>query len=565
MVVLLALGGLAEGIGVATMLPLLNVAIMPEGTTGDDRVTELVTGVLAAVGLEPTLAVLLGLIVLGTVLKAGFIWLGMTQVGYTIAHVVADLRLRLIRALLRARWSYFVKQQVGHFTNAVASESHRAAFAYREACTAGAALVQISTYLLIALLISWPVALFAAVAGLGLIRGLRRFVETTRQAGDDQTRLMDSLIARLTDLVLGIKALKAMGLEDRVTPFLEDRTEQLLGAQRRQIRALETLQLVQEPIVAVLLAIGLWTAMTLELASFSQVLVLAIIFYRLLRHFNTLQLRLQAMSEGESAFWSLWAKIEEAEASGERWPGSRPTTGLREELRYEDIRFTYGDHDVLSNVSLVIPAGSFVSLVGESGSGKTTLADLTAGLLEPTGGRILIDGVDLTEIDLQGWRDTIAYVPQELLLFHGSVRENVTLGEATLTDEAVWDALRLSGAELFVQELPEGLNTLMGERGARLSGGQRQRIALARALVRRPSLLILDEVTASLDRETEGQIARVLQGLAGHTTILSISHRPLMTECADLVVEVSAGSVFRVTTQSDGQEQVVLEGGLCSP
>jgi ATP-binding cassette subfamily C protein len=166
--------------------------------------------------------------------------------------------------------------------------------------------------------------------------------------------------------------------------------------------------------------------------------------------------------------------------------------------------------------------------------------------LVPTGGRITIDGIDLQNVSIDAWRDVLGYVPQELLLFYGDVRENVTLGGAGLSDERVWEALEQAGAREFVEDLPEGLDTILGERAARLSGGQRQRIALARALVRRPKLLILDEVTAALDPETELQIATVLRELAGQITILSISHRPVMNEFSDFIINLSNGRVKRV-------------------
>jgi ATP-binding cassette, subfamily C, bacterial len=546
MVVLLALGGLAEGIGAATMLPFLNAAMGTGDVGGDDRLTQAVTFVLTSVGLPVTMPVLLGLIVVGIWLKSAFLWLGMTHVGYLVAEVTAESRLNLMRALLKARWSFFVRQKAGTFANAISSESDRAAAAYREACAAGAAFIQIGMYLLVAFLISWPVALAAIVSGLALVRGLRRYVRRTWQAGQEKTVLLDSLTARLTDIILGIKALKAMGTEDRVTPFLEERTKALEEAQRKRVLAMESMQMAQEPIVSVLLAAGLLSAVTFNVASLSEILVLAIIFYRILRHFNTLQVRMQLMSEGESAFWSILAKTQAAESAGERWRGTQPAPVVESSLEFEGVRFAYDVEEVLKGISLRIPAGAFVSVVGESGSGKTTMADLTAGLLEPTGGRILVDGVDLGELDIESWRERLGYVPQDLLLFNGSLRDNVTLGEPGLSDDRVWEALDQAGARPFVESLAESLGTELGERAARLSGGQRQRIALARALVRRPRFLILDEVTAALDPETELQIAEVLRGLAGAMTIFSISHRSVMNEFSDIVVHLADGQVSRI-------------------
>jgi ATP-binding cassette subfamily C protein len=184
-----------------------------------------------------------------------------------------------------------------------------------------------------------------------------------------------------------------------------------------------------------------------------------------------------------------------------------------------------------------------VAISGRSGSGKTTLADLIIGLLRPSSGRILVDGVDLAEVDPASWRSRIGYVPQDLLLFHDSIERNVTLGNDRISREKVEWALEAAGAREFVESLPGGVEGVVGERGGMLSGGQRQRIAIARALVEDPKLLVLDEATTALDPETEAAICDILVGLKGHVTILAISHQPALRSVADVIFEVEHGGV----------------------
>ena len=188
-------------------------------------------------------------------------------------------------------------------------------------------------------------------------------------------------------------------------------------------------------------------------------------------------------------------------------------------------------------------------LTGPSGAGKTTIADIILGLYRPDRGRVLLDGWPLDEIDVHGWRRLVGYVPQELALFHDTIFANVALGDRKIGEADVRQALELAGAWTFVAGLPDGVMTLVGERGTKLSGGQRQRIALARALVSKPRLLILDEVTSALDPDTEWQIVQGIRELADAMAVLAITHRPAFLEVADRLYRVADGRVIELAPE----------------
>jgi ATP-binding cassette subfamily C protein len=185
-------------------------------------------------------------------------------------------------------------------------------------------------------------------------------------------------------------------------------------------------------------------------------------------------------------------------------------------------------------------------LVGPSGAGKTTIIDLLTGLLQPQSGAILIDGTSLQELDTRAWRQMIGYVPQETVLLHDSILHNVTLGDPALGEADAERALKEAGAWEFIARLPEGMNSTVGERGGKLSGGQRQRIMIARALVHRPGLLILDEATSSLDPDSEAAICHTLEQLRGELTILAISHQTALVRAADHVYRLENGKARAV-------------------
>jgi ATP-binding cassette subfamily C protein len=248
----------------------------------------------------------------------------------------------------------------------------------------------------------------------------------------------------------------------------------------------------------------------------------------------------------ESAFCSLQEAIEDAEHEYEPLGGTLAPT-LEHGIQLDRIDFHYAERKVLKATSLMIPAGVLTTLVGHSGAGKTTVVDLVTGLLKPHAGQVLVDEIPLESIDLRQWRRFIGYVPQENLLLHDTIVNNVTLGDPELNETDAIDALHAAGAWEFVAALPGGLTEIVGERGARLSGGQRQRIMIARALAHRPQLLILDEATSALDPESEAAICMTLEKLRGELTILAISHQPALVEAADRVYRLQDGSATLVT------------------
>lgn len=546
MVGLLIVAGVAEGVGLITLLPLL------ESATGQDEatrsgITQTALEGLQAIGVPPGLGPLLTVIVVAMALKALFLWLATKQVGYTVSQVATDLRLRLIRALLKARWSFFAQKPTGYFANALSSEATRASHAYEQVCKAMAGAIQIGVYLAVVVVISWQVAVIALIVGPIVIYALRGFVRMSRHAGDEQTQVMRRLIGRITSLLPGIKPIKAMAREQHLLPFLEAETEGFNRARQQTVFASESLRAFQEPVIVLVLAVGLYGAVTIGDAPAAAVIVAAVLFYRVMTTAGNLQMQYQAVTVNESAFWSLVDTVEEAEAAEERdRPDGAPAPSLEEGIELRDVSFSYGEESVLASVRLEIPAGELVTVVGPSGAGKTTLVDLVAGLLEPDDGEILVDGVPLSEIDRTTWRDQVGYVPQEVLLFNDTVYQNVTLGDDGFTRDEVEHALRAAGAWEFVSATERGMDHEIGERGAQISGGQRQRIAIARALLGGPRLLILDEATTALDPDTERRICDTLVGLRRETTILAISHQPALAEAASRIYQVANGSVVRL-------------------
>ena len=533
----LLLAGIAEGLGIATVLPI--VAFTTQGG-GDSRLEQLIAGAFAATGLPLSLGALLAVLVAGIVLKSVLVFVAMRLVGYAMAEIGNELRLDVVHSVSEANWLYFVKRPVGTFANAVTQESTRASALYLSAFRMCAMALQAAAYIVVALMVSWPVTVAALVVGAIMFAALRFLVTAARRAGNAQAHHFEKLAIHLTDAIAGIKPIKAMGWESRLLPILEREASSLNKAARQSVMAAEALRAFQEPVTMVFLAVGLYVALESLALDPTIVVMMALLFYRSITRASEVQMSYQGMSANYRYFRMLRDKIDEARRAKEVF-ASDPAPSFGQAIEIKGVTFAYGDYAILRDLSFDIPFGKVTTLVGPSGSGKTTTIDLICGLLRPDAGSILVDGVSLNDFDIKSWRRQIGYVPQELMLLHESIIANVTLNDPTLTRDDAEQALRAAGVWNYIVSLPRGLDTIAGERGMSMSGGQRQRIAIARALVRKPRLLILDEATTALDPETAAEICATLRRIAGETTILAISHQPALVEMADRVYRFQDG------------------------
>ena len=532
--VALLVAGVFEGISLSALFPILDLAANAESGGQSERG---LGKFLHGLGIEPSLGPLLLIIVVGVSLKAAMVLLANRHVGYTVAQIGTDLRLRLLRALLRARWEFFLHQPVGSLANAMATETVRASNAYLSGARALAHAVETLVYTVAALFVSWQATLAAVLGGAAITLSLGRLVRKARRAGRRQTDVLVSLLRRMADTLQSVKALKTMGLAGGANVVLEAETRRLNKAMRKEVLSVEGLRAIHEPVAIAFVAGAAYLVVNVWGLPLASVVVLMLLLLRVLKLAGKLQHEYQKMSVNESAYWSLRGTIDRAEGSPEAEPhGCTPV--FERELALEDVHFAFGDRPILRGLTLRLPASSFTTIVGPSGAGKTTILDLVTGLLEPTSGRLTLDGVALGECNLQAWRRMIGYVPQETLLLHESVLHNVILGDPDLTEGDAERALRAAGAWEFVSAMPEGMQTTVGERGSMLSGGQRQRISIARALVRRPKLLILDEATSALDPASEAALCETLARLRGEVTMLAVSHQTGLAEIADRVVRL---------------------------
>ena len=548
----LLLAGLIEGFGFSLLVPLIGIvfsangAAVSEGALGADSTLEqMVNQVFGALGLTPSIGLLLIIFVVTMTVKAFIMLAANKRVGYMVAQVTTDLRLELLHALFVTRWEYFIRQPVGSLTNSMATEASRAAKAYLHGIKILVAAMQAMIYTTIALLVSWQATLVAFIGGFLILALFRRYIKKAKKAGERQTKLLQSLLSIMTESLVMIKPLKTMAREHFVDAVLKKKAEGLKKTIKKMVFAATALAAFQEPVTVAFAAIGLYGILVIWKLPLANVLIMVYMFQKLMKRLQKIQTLYQLLVNTESAYWSLQDKVVAAKQTQERTLGTQKAS-LKRDVRLDGVSFSYGKEErwILKEADIDFPEGSFTAIVGPSGIGKTTIADLITGLLRPQKGEIWIDDVPLADIDIRDWRKRIGYVPQETLLLNDSIFVNVTLGDKELSEKDVEDALRAAGAWQFVQALPDGIKTMVGESGYRFSGGQRQRISIARAIVHRPKLLILDEATTALDPENEAAVCEILSQLRNDLTILAISHQPAILSVADRAFRLEGGKAI---------------------
>lgn len=533
-----------EGIGIASLLPLLSLLTgqVDAVPTGLER--HVVDG-LALLGVENEVGPLLGVIAAAIITKGLVTLLAMRYVGNAAAEMASQYRRQLTDNILNARWNYLISQPMGQISNTISVDVYRAAECYVLIANMMTLLIQTAIFATVALFVSWQLALGAAGLGLFMTVALHWLVRIARRAGFSQTTQTAELVTILSDSLNNLKPIRAMGRERGFTLLLDRRIQKLRRALRKAVLTKEAMNLLQEIIVTVILIAGLYLGLMVWDIALAEITVAGLLLGRIISSVGKVQKTYQKAVTLESAYVVVNELLEQTGRETQSREGGVPAK-LEQAIELEHVQFAHAKLPVLHDVSMRIEVGQLTVLLGPSGAGKTTIVDTILRLHEPSKGRVLVDGQPLAELDLASWRSLIGYVPQELLLLHDTIHANITLGDPTITDADIAEALRLSGCDAFIAALPDGLMSDVGEKGAKLSGGQRQRIALARALAKHPKLLILDEVTSALDPETGTAVAKDLAAAAKGIAVVSITHRPEMLAVADRVYKVQGGRVSEI-------------------
>ena len=574
---LLLTAGVTEAFGLLMIVPLLYVAGFTAPSGQQSPFAEVTARVADAAGIELTLPAVLTVFLVLSAVRLAVGWQREVLLTGMRLGFIDRLRENLYVAIAGAKWEFLLgrrQSDVQHVLTRDVNRIGQGAFLILQlTVTAMLTLVQIG----FAALISFSVTAATLAAGAVLLAFTRPLVRRSRTLGEALTDANRALYGTATDFLGGMKLVKSYNVEE---PHVRHFSETVAAMRKRELAFTRIDSAVRAGLqmgAAAILATLAWFALSTAALPLPELLLMALIITRVLPALFRLQQGAQRLAYALPAYANVQAMRRALEEAAETPADSgKPRMELRSALTVRGVSFVYkagagsdagtgpgidigagagtGDRSgmragpALESVTLDVPAGKMTAITGPSGAGKSTLADLLLGLLEPAGGEVCVDGAPLTGPNPRRWRHSVSFVPQDPYLFHDTIRANLRWARPEATEAEMWRALRLAAADRFVAALPEGLDTVTGDRGGRLSGGERQRIALARALMRRPALLVVDEATSQLDAESERQILATLRSLRGRTTVVAISHHPAMLEAADGIVVLKSGRVAATGT-----------------
>ena len=546
-IALTMLFSLTEGVGVALLFPTLEAAgfsLENQGKAG--HYAKVVGAAFSAVGLPPSLLLLLSLYV--AVIAARTLIDRARNVSDSMVHrrVEDVMRRRLYSAISNANWLFITRSRFSDFNHALTAEMERVITASSFLTLLIANLVMGLLYVGLALALSVPMTLMVLCFGALLTLALYRRTHKLEELGAQVARYTNRLYAAASEHLQGLKTVKTYNAEKSDFEIFSKVSRQIahtyIETEREQAAVSSWFELGS----ALTLGAVLYVAITVLAVPPAVILILVLLFARVMPRFQSSHYYYRTLVNALPSFVNVCALEQRCLAAAEAPARTHGTFAFAREIRLERVSFTYREDErpALHGVDMVIPAGRITAIVGPSGAGKSTIADLVLGLIQPAKGQIMIDGIALDPGSAHAWRNRLGYVAQETALFNLSVRENLLWARPDATEAELNDALRLAAADEFTRTLAQGLDTVVGERGALLSQGERQRLAIARALLRRPQLLVLDEATNSLDYENEARVLDALDKLRPEITVLIIAHRLSTIRWADLIYVVEDGTVI---------------------
>jgi ABC-type multidrug transport system fused ATPase/permease subunit len=539
-----------EAVGINAIIPLFSFVSGNQGSE-TDMISRAIEGFFQALNISFTLKYLLIFMVSLFILKAlAKLLFNYIQIKIT-SNYEQDVRDKLFSSTLRANWPYLMQQKIGYLETVLLNDAAHSAYLLRYLAQIILLFTSLIIYTLAALSISTTITLSTFALGIIILFLLRRFVYRTRVTSQKFADLTKEVSHHINENMIGIKTVKAMGTQESV---IKKGREHFLNLKNLRIKNFLLQSIPNEMIepIGLIFIVGLFAYMykfsSIEF-SFAAFAVIVYLINRIFGYLKNAQMKAHSINEFIPYLKSTVEYNNQALKNKEEDTGEAKFS-FNQQLEFKDVGFTYNENNkkVLKKINFTIKKGAMIGLIGPSGAGKTTVVDLILRLFEPKTGNICLDGQDITHIDLSAWRKKLGYVSQDIFLINDTIENNIRFYDKSITRKDIQEASKMANISKFVEDLPQGYKTIVGEQGVKLSGGQRQRIILARVLARQPELLILDEATSALDNQSEVAVQKAIDNLKGKVTVLVIAHRLSTVMNTDKLIVLEKGSIVEQDT-----------------
>lgn len=555
---------LFEGIGIGMFLPIL------EYMNGDGDVARMaaesglwkgLVTLFAALDVPVNLGTLLAAAFLGIVFRQIFVYLRLVYTAHVQIDAGRHIRDQVFQRFLHADLGYLDRARTGDIVNDIFAELMRAIGCFNAAVSFAGYVLLCLVYVGFLLALSVTMTLVAVGAILLSAWSLRGLLKRTHEIGTALTEANTQMSRFLLERLKTVRLIRLSATEGAESETMRALTRSQRDKAVSVLKLKAKISVLIEPVVIGIALAMLYFAVSVFGLGIERILLFFLILVRILPVIKEAMLARQGVLSTIAGLAAIDRRLSELHEVREMGGGRRPFRDLERSIRFRDVSFDYvgpaGSAPALIGIDLEIPAGRMTALVGPSGAGKSTLIDLLPRLRRPQSGEILFDDVPLADFDLASLRAGIAFAPQSPLIFNVSVAENIRYGRREASDEEIHAAARLALAHDFIEELPQGYDTVVGEHGALLSGGQRQRLELARTLVRQSSILILDEPTSNLDAEAQHAFRQTLDHIRRETemTLIVVGHQLYTAATADLIVVLDRGRLAAQGTHAELMRQ----------